>query len=159
MAGKTSKGMSSTLITIIAIVVIIALIMLFSYFSWTFFQTGEFGIIGKITDEGFKLENSSTPTPVAMVKLEAFGNATLTIGEEEYQCTCTPEEYGIFANSGKFVLKYNPNMTSAGTFTIGKATYEYTEEMAAAGESVVLAKLVRREYDSYDGVCLAVIKK
>ncbi len=125
MAGK-SKGNMSAIITVIAIVAIIILVMLFSFLQWAFLQSGTYSLTYKSGKE------------ICSIEMQPFGSCVLTVGEEKLNCTWAPVDYNIFANTGAYSIKYNPDMDSAGVITIGSEEIEYTAENAANNEAIEL---------------------
>ncbi len=128
MAGK-AKGNSSTIITVIAIVAIIVLVMVFSYIQWIATSpSGSFKVIRKSEKE------------FGTIDFNADGTCVITAQDNTYDCTWE-RDGNFFVNSGSYVIKYNPQMSTEGTFTIGNEEIEYTAADAASGAAVEVFEL------------------
>ena len=128
MAGK-SKGNSSTIITVIAIVAIIILVMVFSYVQWMVTSpSGSYTVIRK-SEKVF-----------GTIDFKTDGTCVITAQDNTYNCTW--ERDGNFLmNTGSYLIKYNPQMSTEGTFTIGNEEIEYTADAAASGAAVEVFEL------------------
>lgn len=128
MAGK-AKGNMSTIITVISIVAIIVLVMIFSYIQW----------IGTSPDGSYKIIRKSEKV-FGTIDFNTNGTCVITAEDKTYDCTWE-RDGSFFTNSGSYIIKYNPQMSTEGTFTVGNEEIEYTAADAASGAAVKVFEL------------------